>query len=549
MASRLNRSASSGSIVKQSPSEIKASPTADILVKSSSSSSLLALAENKKDSPTKSQLMRRSSNSSIPKRSPRASPTSTSSSLLLAENEKDSPTKSSKQQQAEEPKSSDTATILESLATAEKEKEQLATFRKSSESLADKQPTAGTQEETSSAAAVVSTTSEPKSESAVEPKSDEQQQQPSPAKEDAATATATAAATPSTSPTKMAIKIPENKKDSPKTPDSKRGPRASAMLAQDISAAEACENSMQQATLERLERISASPVSVDSMDAVEAKEWLTEPASPQKNTTPSSSTGTEEEEEAEEAQPSPSKPFVRTQVPRNASLQWHEGPQTSSRTIPKPEPNKLLPSPPSMRQSDTRRNDEVVAVFNANTSEGKSMVRALAKSGSQVVAIVRVFTSRNTKSLLKLGKNVVVKVADSHDEAALAKAVEGAHRAFLVTTYWERFDSALEEKQAYIVLNACASQNVHHLVLSSFEDTRLLREKGLKSQIVPRRDGTITPKFEGMQALKEAAEKLNVQLTHMITSYVDQENSKKSLCLIVGENGNLLVNSHFPDES
>jgi hypothetical protein len=52
-----------------------------------------------------------------------------------------------------------------------------------------------------------------------------------------------------------------------------------------------------------------------------------------------------------------------------------------------------------------------------------------------------------------------------------------------------------------------------------------------------------------MLALKEAAEKLNVQLTHMITSYVDQENSKKSLCLIVGENGNLLVNSHFPDES
>jgi hypothetical protein len=176
-ASRPNRSASSGSIVKQSPSEIKASPTADILVKSSSSSSLLALAENKKDSPTKSQLKQRGSSGSITKRSPRASPTS---SLLLAENKKDSPTKSSKQQkaaveeavskEAEEPKSSDTATILESLATAEKEKEQQATVMKSSEGLADKQPNTGTQEETSSAAAVVSTTSEPKSESAMEPK-------------------------------------------------------------------------------------------------------------------------------------------------------------------------------------------------------------------------------------------------------------------------------------------------------------------------------------------------------------------------------------------
>jgi hypothetical protein len=241
---------------------------------------------------------------------------------------------------------------------------------------------------------------------------------------------------------------------------------------------------------------------------------------------------------------------AKSPLTRDASLQWHEASVTSSRVIvPPEEPRSELPSQPSMRMSSTpKAKDEVVAVFNANTMEGKSMVRALAKSGSQVVAIVRVFTSRNTKSLLKLGKNVVVKVADSHDEAALAKAVEGADRAFLVTTYWERFDSSLEEKQAFIVLNACASQNVRHLVLSSFEDTKVLREKKLKSQIVPCKDGTITPKFEGMMALKKAAKERNIHLTHMITSYLDQENSKKSLCLIVGENGNLIVNSHTPEE-
>ena len=221
--------------------------------------------------------------------------------------------------------------------------------------------------------------------------------------------------------------------------------------------------------------------------------------------------------------------FVRTPVARDSSLQWHAARRESTGVI-SPALAKHLPSPPSMRVADDEyfKNDEVVAVFNANTVEGGSMVRALARSGCQVVAIVRVFTSRNTKALLKLGKNVVVKVADSHDEAALAKAVEGADRAFLVTKYWERFDTNLEERQAYIIVNACASKNVQHLVLSSSEDTKELITKGLKSQIVPRRDGTIKPEFAGMKLLRKLAKARNVQLTHMITSYIDQVRSVSS---------------------
>jgi putative NADH-flavin reductase len=208
--------------------------------------------------------------------------------------------------------------------------------------------------------------------------------------------------------------------------------------------------------------------------------------------------------------------FVRSPLKVAKSIKWHDAPIASTREIFSPSRDKLPESP-----LFDEKKEEVVAVFNANTVEGGSMVRALSKRGSKVIAIVRVFTSRNTKALLKLN-NVVVKVADSHDEAALSKAVEGAHRAFLVTTYWERFESSLEEKQAAIVVEACSKKNVHHLVLSSFEDAKILREKGLKSQIVPKRDGTIQPKFEGMQRLKDLARKRNVQLTYMITSYVDQ---------------------------
>ena len=312
---------------------------------------------------------------------------------------------------------------------------------------------------------------------------------------------------------KKAVKIPASTRDSPRTPEGeKRAPRPSLVDLEVVA--------NDDASMEKLRQSSTSPLSEDTVE---------EETSPQTKSNVDKSA-------------SPKSPLTR-----DASLQWTDVPRSSSRVIRPPEPAVPLPSEPSMRLSSPA-NDEVVAVFNANTKEGKSIVRALAKSGSHVVAIVRVFTSRNTKSLLKLGKNVVVKVADTHDEAALAKAVEGAHRAFLVTTYWDRFDSSLEEKQAFLVLNACASQHVCHLVLTSFEDTKALKEKGLKSQIVPRRDGTITPTFEGMKALKEAAREQNVQLTHMITSYLDQEHSKKSLCLIVGENGNLIVQSHTPEE-
>lgn len=214
-----------------------------------------------------------------------------------------------------------------------------------------------------------------------------------------------------------------------------------------------------------------------------------------------------------------SKAFVRSPLAlHNKSLKWHDTPLTSSRMLVSPSQSNELRLDDSPSIVETK---EVVAVFNANTFQGASMVRALSKSGSSVIAIVRVFTSRKTKALLQLN-HVVVKVADSHDLSALSKAVEGAHRAFLVTKSWDRFENFVEEKQALMVVEACSQKNVRHLVLSSFEDTKHLRQKGLKSQIIPKRDGTVQPTFEGMQTLKESARKRNVQLTHMITSYVDQ---------------------------
>ena len=77
----------------------------------------------------------------------------------------------------------------------------------------------------------------------------------------------------------------------------------------------------------------------------------------------------------------------------------------------------FLPRPPSMRElaSEVDPNAEQVAVFNSNTQEGSTMVRVLSEKGLRVVAAVRVFTSKNTKALIKL-KGVTVKVADKRAE-------------------------------------------------------------------------------------------------------------------------------------
>lgn len=209
-----------------------------------------------------------------------------------------------------------------------------------------------------------------------------------------------------------------------------------------------------------------------------------------------------------------------------------------------------LPKPPSMRDlgNEVDPNAEQVAVFGANTHEGSTMVRVLSSKGLRVVAAVRVFTSKNTKALIKL-KGVTVKVADTNDMKSLLKVADGCTRAFLVTKYWERFDSSLEEQMATNILTACSKMGIKHLVLATFEDTTELRLRGKKSQLVPTRDGRIFPRFDGMSGIDNYAKEAGVQITHMMTSYLDEPEQKRSLILIRGENGRIIVQPYVQQEN
>jgi hypothetical protein len=215
-----------------------------------------------------------------------------------------------------------------------------------------------------------------------------------------------------------------------------------------------------------------------------------------------------------------------------------------------------LPRPPSRKNlgadgaanGRANPNAPTVIVFNANTQEGSSMVRVLSEKGMNVTAVVRVFTSKNTKALIKL-KGVTVKVADLNNRDAVLQAAAGCQSAFLVTKYWERFESSIEEAMAKVVLSASAEAGIQRLVLATFEDTSELRLRNRKSQLMPTADGRIFPKFDGMNSIDALAKRVGVQITHMFTSYLDDDTGKKSLILIRGENGKIVSQPYIQENS
>jgi hypothetical protein len=239
----------------------------------------------------------------------------------------------------------------------------------------------------------------------------------------------------------------------------------------------------------------------------------------------------------------------KNRIANSSSTEWNQG--APGGTFQEHWPSHL-PRPPSMKKltdEDVKQvnpNAPRVIVFNANTQEGSSLVRVLAEKGMNVTAVVRVFTSRNAKVLTKL-KNVAVKVADLNNVKAVLLAAEGCQQAFLVTKYWERFESPIEENMAKVVLTASAEAGIKRLVLATFEDTQDLRSTGRKSQLTPTVDGRIFPSFEGMDSIDTMAKDIGVQITHMMTSYLDDDDSKKSLILIRGENGKIVTQPYIQE--
>ncbi|GAX19631.1 hypothetical protein FisN_19Hh211 [Fistulifera solaris] len=229
------------------------------------------------------------------------------------------------------------------------------------------------------------------------------------------------------------------------------------------------------------------------------------------------------------------------------TTEWNVGASGGGGTFQEVWPSHL-PRPPSRKrvtvdEDDDNPNAPRVVIFQATTQEGISLVRAMSDRGLKVNAVVRVTSNPKTKKLIKM-KGVTVKVADLNNLEAVQMAAQGCQQAFLVTKYWGRFENPIEEGMARVVLQACSEAGVTRLVLASFEDTTELRNRGLKSQLRPTADGRIFPNFDTMASIDAQAKKVNVQLTHMFTSFLDEADKKRSLILIRGGNGKIITQSH-----
>lgn len=116
---------------------------------------------------------------------------------------------------------------------------------------------------------------------------------------------------------------------------------------------------------------------------------------------------------------------------------------------------------------------KIIAVVGATGAQGGGLAHAILadpESGFTVRAITRNTESDKAKALAALGAEVVQ--ADLDDEASVAKALDGAYGAYLVTNFWEHGSPEREYAQARNLAQAAKTAGIQHAVWSTLEDTR-----------------------------------------------------------------------------
>ena len=116
---------------------------------------------------------------------------------------------------------------------------------------------------------------------------------------------------------------------------------------------------------------------------------------------------------------------------------------------------------------------KIIAVVGATGQQGGGLARAILadpESGFSVRALTRNPDSDKAQDLARLGAEVVQ--ADIDDEASVAKALEGAYGAYLVTNFWEHLSPEREYAQARNLAQASKTAGIEHAIWSTLEDTR-----------------------------------------------------------------------------
>ena len=117
---------------------------------------------------------------------------------------------------------------------------------------------------------------------------------------------------------------------------------------------------------------------------------------------------------------------------------------------------------------------KTIAVVGATGAQGGGLVRAIAtdRAGEfRARALTRDPASVAAREFAAL-PNVDVVAADLDDPESVDAAFDGADGAFCVTFFWADMSPATEFRHATTMANAAKATGIHHVVWSTFEDTR-----------------------------------------------------------------------------
>jgi uncharacterized protein YbjT (DUF2867 family) len=162
---------------------------------------------------------------------------------------------------------------------------------------------------------------------------------------------------------------------------------------------------------------------------------------------------------------------------------------------------------------------KIIAVVGATGAQGGGLVRAiLADKGGEFAAraITRDARSEKAQDLARAGAQVVA--ADIDDEAALTKALRGAHGAFFVTFFWAHFSPEKEKAEALIMAKAAKAAGVKHVIWSTLEDSR--KWVPLTDNRMPTLQGKYkVPHFDAKGESDRIFTDLGVPTTFLLTSF------------------------------
>ncbi|GAM35161.1 hscarg dehydrogenase [Talaromyces pinophilus] len=109
----------------------------------------------------------------------------------------------------------------------------------------------------------------------------------------------------------------------------------------------------------------------------------------------------------------------------------------------------------------TSTQPKTVVVFGATGTQGGSVAKALLKDP-------RTAQQFKVKAVTRNPSNPAAKaLADLEDKESLKSVLAGAYALFLVTSFWDKMDAALEEQQGKNVADVAKELNIQHFVWSS----------------------------------------------------------------------------------